>query len=65
MGDPDVRERVFEFEEKYGTEDFIKTGCSALNRLLVEKGIITAEELQESMLKEMESFEKRHPEPAV
>ncbi len=48
----------YEFEEKYGTLEFIKVCLSSLNNLLVKKGLITEEELQNSFLKEIKGGEK-------
>jgi len=67
---------AFEFEDKHGSESFVKvclsalnrllvekgivTDLSALNRLLVEKGIVTEEELEEALLTEMSNVEKNN-----
>ena len=50
-----------EFENKHGSEVFVRVCLSALNQLLVKKGIVTEEELKESLLTEMSNVE-RFPE---
>ncbi len=47
-----VKEAVQLVTTEGGQIELLNVGMSALNRLLVSKGIITAEELQEAFLKE-------------
>jgi hypothetical protein len=51
-----VENKAIEFEKQYGTELFLKLGTTALNKLLVEKGIITSKELIESFEEEIDKF---------
>lgn len=46
-----------EFEEKYGSEAFIKVCMSTMTRLLVDKGIVTEEELRQRFIDETKVFE--------
>jgi hypothetical protein len=46
-----------EFEKQHGDIALLKTGCSALSRLLVNKGIITEDELMEAFKREVEIYE--------
>ena len=41
------------FEKENGTHALLKAGMSALNKLLVEKGVCTEKELQEALVKEL------------
>lgn len=47
-----------EFEKKYGNIVFIKLCGSALNKLLVDKGLITKKELQKYFLKEVKNYRR-------
>ena len=58
MTDNECFEKVNEFEKKYGTMEVLKVASSALNRLLVKKGILTKEEIQQSVLDEIEQYKK-------
>lgn len=51
-----IEELTFKFEEKYGEGLLAKCGLSALNRLLVKKGVITEEELIESLVKRIAEY---------
>jgi hypothetical protein len=53
--DEKVNEVAIGFELRYGTAELIKVALSALNRILVEKGVATEEEIQLMFLKEMGS----------
>lgn len=53
-------ERVMEFEKKFGTELFLKTVLSAFSKVLVEKEIITEEELGNYFDERMFEVEKEY-----
>lgn len=38
-----------QFEEEFGTNALLKASVSALNKLLVSKGIVTEQELQDAL----------------
>jgi len=46
------------FEEKHGSSEFIKAACSVVNKLLVDKGLVTADELREYMKDELHRREE-------
>ena len=46
-----------EFEMRHGNIALLKTGYSALSRLLVQKGIVTEEELVKAFEREVEQYE--------
>ena len=50
----EVTEKAIELEKKYGSIALVKACNSSLNKLLVAKGLITEEELQDAFLKEIE-----------
>ena len=58
MTDNDCFEKVNEFEKKYGTIEFFKVASSSLNRLLVKKGVVRKEEIQQFLLDEIEQYKK-------
>ena len=43
-------------EQKYGSTVLIKLGLSVLNKILVEKGITTKDELCTKFMKEVQKF---------
>lgn len=49
-----INELASKFEEKYGTDALLKTGLSSLNRLLIEKGLATEDEIYTSFVKEVQ-----------
>jgi len=58
-----IEDRAIEHERKYGEVAFVKICTSALNQLLVKKGLITKEELVgslEEQLDEVEANETTH-----
>jgi len=55
-----VRQSVIQFEKKHDPIMFLKMALSSVNRLLVEKGIVTTEELQESFERQINEFEQQH-----
>lgn len=48
--------KVFDFEKKYGEAAFLKVCLGALNKTLLDKNIITEEELVKNLVKAMSSF---------
>lgn len=50
----ELHEKSKEFEEKFGSEMFLKTAFSALNRFLVDKGIATEKDIKVYFEREME-----------
>lgn len=46
------------FEHKYGSDMFFKMALSALNNILIEKGVCTEQEILDGTLGVMQSFEK-------
>lgn len=54
MSDPDpLEEKTVAFEKEHGASALLKLSMSALNRLMVDKKIITAAELRASMEREL------------
>lgn len=51
-----VEKLAFKFEQKYGTELLCKCGLSALNRLLIDKGILTEDELLNALVNRLEQY---------
>lgn len=49
-----------EFEEKSGSILFLKLCGSVVNRILVDKGIVTEEELKGYLQKELKEYLKIH-----
>jgi len=56
----EVRQNVIQFEKNHGSIMFLKMALSSMNRLLVEKGIVTVEELQGSFERQINEFEQQH-----
>ena len=52
-----MKNRACQFEKEFGKKVFLKASISALNRLLVAKGLITEIELVAEMEKEMKRLE--------
>ena len=49
--DNDIEKLAIDFEKKHGTHLFLKASISVLNKVLVEKGMITKQEIQEEFVK--------------
>lgn len=49
-----INEMACKFEEKFGPENLIKVSFSSLTKLLIEKGILTEEEILHQFTKEVE-----------
>ena len=47
------------FEQKYGSIRFLKAGISNINKILVEKGIVTEKEVINGMKEELSVWEKK------
>jgi hypothetical protein len=56
----ETQENAVDFEERYGSIDFLKIAMSALNQLLVSKNVIKPEQLQEYLEKEMDTFKRNY-----
>ena len=54
--------KAIEFEMNYGTDNFLKIALSSVNRLLVEKGLVTKDELAQSFEEQRQGFERKHQE---
>lgn len=55
-----ANQNTIEFEKNHGSITFLKMAISSLNRLLVEKGLVTKEELRDSFEKQIRNFEEQH-----
>lgn len=53
-------QKAIEFEKNHGPIVFLKMIISSLNRLLIEKGVVSKEELTNSFIRQIEEFEKKH-----
>lgn len=49
-----MKNKVTEFEKEYGTLAFIKVCISVLNKLLVEKGLISEADLKKLLEQELD-----------
>ena len=54
MDAKEVEKTVCEFERKYGTAALLKMALGGLNMLLVKKGLVTEDEIRESIIERME-----------
>jgi len=54
----DACEVVCEFEKKHGSIPLLKAGMSAINKILVEKGVCTEAELKQEMFSQMKILEE-------
>jgi hypothetical protein len=54
------QKRIAEFESKQGSINFIKLYLSSLSQLLIQKGIITEDELWVSLENQIDKFEEKH-----
>ena len=53
-------DRAIDFEQRFGTELFIKTVLSTLSRILIEKGVATEEEISETFDEQIFNIEKEY-----
>ena len=51
--------KVIDFEKKYGEAAFLKVCIGTLNKILVDKKIVTEEELVKVFSKEMFSYKRQ------
>lgn len=49
-----IEEKCIKFEKEHGSIEFVRACLTVLNSVLVEKKIITEQELREKMIKELE-----------
>lgn len=52
-------EVVAKFEKKHGKEALLKVSISTLNRLLVKKGIVNVNELNDTFAQEMAEWDRK------
>ena len=48
------------FEKKHGHTMFLKTALSAITKVLVKKGVVTENELQDSFISETKNYGNRN-----
>lgn len=55
----EIQKLAVKFEKKNGTAALLKVGCSAINRLLVDKGFITKRECYNYFENELKRYNNK------
>lgn len=54
----ECNEKCCDFESEHGSIELIKAGISVINKILVDKGIVSEDEIQEAMIKKIDRLNK-------
>ena len=58
MDKEDVKDLAVRFEKEYGSDTLLKAAMSAMNKMLVNKGICTQDEIREYLVRELDEFDE-------
>ena len=56
------KKKCIKFEEEFGAIELLKSGVSVINRILVESGVTTEEEIRDLMMEEIDKRIKEDEE---